>query len=177
VIELAQYMPFIIATVALVVGWGSLAWRSTAFIVLAASLVGIGLSGLFTRVWIIDSENPSLYFVAGSVDTIAAAILLKYGSRGKNQMAKILAIFGLVNVVAMIQISFGDGWTYILYDWVIFALNCIQILLFSGGIYECVGRLRDGSRLLPSIHRPRHNNNYTLPQNYEARRCYQATQE
>lgn len=119
-------------------------WRRTALIICVASLANILYQPLLESAAL--QNDDAIVVIHGAADAITVFALLKWGSKGRLLQASVLLLFILWNLAFLIDYKTQS---YVLYDsymGVIFALNIIQILVFSGGIYAMVNGVLEGIR-------------------------------
>ena len=114
-------------------------WRRTALIICIASIANVIYQPLLEAAALQNDE--AIILIHGASDTITILALLKWGSKGKLLQASALLLFVVWNLMFMIDYKVQSYLIYDSYMGVIFALNILQVLMISGGIYAMVNRV------------------------------------
>jgi len=112
-------------------------WRRTCLIICAASLANVLYQPLLELA--AERGDQWILVVHGIADAITIVVLLAWGSKGRMLQASVLALFIAWNLALAVDYLAPPYPIDQSYMGVIFALNIIQILLISGGIYAVVG--------------------------------------
>ena len=156
--DIALSMPYVLAVVSLVVLIGAPAYRVTASVVLAISMFNIALMEVLVfigeRQHNGGSDNPYLYVTFATLDSLTAFFLIaitkilsffnisQYSKR-TYAMALVISAAILINTMLIAEMLTEEGFVHNYYMELIFMVGCAQVILFIGGIYESVIRLRE----------------------------------
>ena len=143
-------------------------WRRTALIIFIAAFANVLYAPIVDAAAALGDQRATIAHVFADFITILA--LLKWGSRGKFTarnifkkaggakflQAGILTAFMTWNLALLLDYKSSPYPIYESYSQVIFALNIVQILFISGGIYAGANSILEGVRQRHYRHFP-HN--------------------
>lgn len=146
-------------------------WRRTALIIAVFALANIGYQDWLDT--IAATGNKDVIAIHAMIDAITLFVVLNWGSKGmftarnifwksggaRFLQASVLTLFMTWNLALLLDYKSSPYPIYESYSQVIFALNLIQILLISGGIYAVANLVLERARR-PVLGRERNLNYY-----------------